>query len=154
MLHSILPHWVVLLFSGEQANGMSGQLQGVKATKGRQHVVSNSLNSVFSLVSERLGVQQTLAWLQGMRLQGHPHPAAGYPVLLEQLHRVLGRHHITAPLQYLPQNAGKTLSCKSIRVGMCVPPFRGFVRSHLCKGKRKRKRKRITKIKGISAWLF
>jgi hypothetical protein len=137
VLHSILPHWVVLLFSGEQTNGMSGQLQGVKATKGRQPVGSNGLDSVLSPVSERLGVQRTLAWLQGMRLQGHPHPTAGYPVLLEQLHRVLGRRRITGSLQHLPQDAGKTLSCKSVRVGMCVPSFRGFVISHLCKGKRK-----------------
>jgi hypothetical protein len=86
-----------------------------------------------------------LARLQGMRLQGHPHPTAGYPVLLEQLHRVLGRRRITGSLQYLPQNAGKTLSCKPVRVGLCVPSFRGFVGIHLCKGKRKRKRKRITK---------
>jgi hypothetical protein len=107
MLHSILPHWTVLLFGGEQANGMSGQLQRVKATKGRQPVESNGLNSVFSPVSERLGVQQTPAQLQGMRLQGHPHPTTGYPVLLEQLHRILGRRRITGSLQHLPQNAGK-----------------------------------------------
>jgi hypothetical protein len=133
---------------------MNGQLQGVKATKGRQPVESNGLNSVFRPVSERLEVQRTPARLQGMRLQGHPHPTAGYPVLLEQLHRILGRRRITGSLQYLPQNAGKTLACKSIRVEMRVPSFLGFVRSHLCKGKRRRKRKRITKIKGISAWLF
>jgi hypothetical protein len=126
---------------------MSGQLQGVKATKGRQPVESNGLDSVFSPVSERLKVQRTLAWLQGMRLQGHPHPTVGYPVLLEQLHRVLGRRRITGSLQHLPQNAGKTLSRKSVRVGMCVPSFRGLVRSHLCKGKRKQKRKIINKTK-------
>jgi hypothetical protein len=63
MLHSILPHWVVLLFSGEQTNEMSGQLQGVKATKGRQPVESNGLDSVLNPVFERLGVQRTLAWL-------------------------------------------------------------------------------------------
>jgi hypothetical protein len=86
---------------------MSGQLQGVKATKGRQPVESNGLDSVFRPVSEGLGVQQTPAWLQGMRLQGHPHPTVGYPVLLEQLHHVLGRPRITGSLQHLPQNAGK-----------------------------------------------
>jgi hypothetical protein len=82
-----------------------------------------------------------------MRLPGHPHPTAGYPVLLEQLHCILGRRRITGSLQHLPQNAGKTLSCKSVHVGMCTPSFRGLVRSHLCKGKRKLKRKRIKKIK-------
>jgi hypothetical protein len=133
---------------------MSGQLQGVKATKGRQSVESNGLNSVFRPVSERLEVQQTPAWLQRMRLQGHPHPTAGYPVLLEKLHRVLGRRRITGSLQHLPQDAGKTLSCKPVRVGMCVPSFRGSVRSHLCKGKHKRKRKRITKIKGNQCLAF
>jgi hypothetical protein len=147
MLDSILPHWAVLLFSGEQANGMSRQLQGVKTTKDRQYVKSGGLDSIFSPESERLEVQRTLARLQGMRLQGHPHPTAGYLVLLEQLHRVLGRHRITGSLQHLPQNVGKTLSCKPVRVGMCVSSFRGFVRSHLCKGKRKRKRKIITKNK-------
>jgi hypothetical protein len=94
-------------------------------------------DSIFSPEPERLGVQRTPAWLQGMRLQGHPHPMAGYPVLLEQLHRILGRRRITGSLQHLPQNAGKTLSCMSVRVGMCVPSFRGFMRSHLCKGKGK-----------------
>jgi hypothetical protein len=44
-----------------------------------------------------------------------------HPVLLEQLHRILGRRRITGSVKYLPQNAGKTLSCKSIRVGLCVP---------------------------------
>jgi hypothetical protein len=127
MLYSIFPHWVVLLFRREQANGMSRQLQGVKATKGRQPVESNGLDSVLSPVSERLRVQRTPAWLQGMRLQGHPQ-TAGYPVLLEQLHHVQGRRHITGSLQHLPQDAEKTLSCKSIRVGMCVPSFRGYVR--------------------------
>jgi hypothetical protein len=58
MLHSILPHWVVLPFSGEQAKGMSGQLQWVKATKGHERVESNGLDSVFSPVSERLRVQR------------------------------------------------------------------------------------------------
>jgi hypothetical protein len=66
----------------------------------------------------------------------------------KQLHRVLGRRRITGSLKYLPQDAGKTLSCKSIRVGMCVPSFRGSMRSHLCTVKHKQKRKRITKIKG------
>jgi hypothetical protein len=42
---------------------------------------------------------------------------------------------------------GKTLSCKPVYVGVCVPSFRGYVRSHLCKGKHKRKIKRITKNK-------
>jgi hypothetical protein len=142
MLHSILPHWVILLFSGEQTNGVSGQLQGVKATKGRQSVEGNDLDGVFSPVSERLGVQRTPARLQGMRLQGHPHPTAGYPVLLKQLHRVLGRRRITGSLQHFPQDAGKALSWTSVRVGMCVPSFRGSVRSHLCTGKRKWKKKK------------
>jgi hypothetical protein len=106
---------------------------------------NSNTRGVSSPVSERLGVQRTPAQLQGMRLQGHPHPTAGYPVLLEQLHRILGRCRITGSLQHVPQNAGKTLSSKSVRVGMCVPSFRGLVRSHLCKGKRKIKR--IKKIK-------
>jgi hypothetical protein len=126
----------------------------VKATEGRQPVESSGLDSIFSPEFERLGVQQTSARLQGMRLQGHPHPTTGYPVLLEQLNRILGRHRITGSRQHLPQNAAKTLSCKSVHVGMCVPSFRGFVRSHLCKGKRKRKRKTITKIKGDQCLAF
>jgi hypothetical protein len=89
-----------------------------------------------------------LAWLQGMRLQSHPHPTAGYPVLLEQLHHILGRRSVTGSLQYLPQNAGKTISCKPVCVGMCVPSFRGYVRSHLFKGKCKRKKKKNPKIEG------
>jgi hypothetical protein len=63
MLHLVLPHWVVLLFRGEQANGMSRQLQGVKTTEGRQPVESNGLDNILSPVSERLGVQRMLAWL-------------------------------------------------------------------------------------------
>jgi hypothetical protein len=78
----------------------------VKATKGRQPMGSNGLDGIFSPEPERLGVQRTPARLQGMRLQGHPHPTAGYLVLLEQLHRILGRRRITGSLQYLPQNAG------------------------------------------------
>jgi hypothetical protein len=56
--------------------------------------------------------------------------------------RILGRHRVTCSLQHLPQDVGKDLSCKSVSVGMCVPSFRGSVRSHPCTGKRKRKRKK------------
>jgi hypothetical protein len=63
MFHSILPHWVVLLLRGEQTNGVSGQLQGVKTTEGGQPVESNGLDSVLSPVSERLRVQRMPAWL-------------------------------------------------------------------------------------------
>ena len=55
-----------------------------------------------------------------MRLQGHPHPTAGHSVLLELLHRVLRRRRVSGPLKYLPQNAGKTLSCKPVSVGQCI----------------------------------
>ena len=57
----------------------------------------------------------------GMRLQGHPHPTAGHSVLLELLHRVLRRRHVSGPLKYLPQNAGKALSYKPVSVGQCIP---------------------------------
>jgi hypothetical protein len=63
MLHSVLPHWVVLLLRGEQTNGVSGQLQGVKTTEGGQSVKSNRLDSILSPVSKRLGIQRTPAWL-------------------------------------------------------------------------------------------
>jgi hypothetical protein len=88
-----------------------------------------------------------------MRLQGHPHPTARYPVLLEQLHRVLGRRSVTCPLQYLPQNAGKALSCETVCVGLWVPSISGYMRSHLCKGKCKQKEKE-PKIKGASAKVY
>jgi hypothetical protein len=68
MLHLVLPHWVVLLLREEQTNGVSGQLQGVETLEGGQSVESNRLDSILSPVPERLGVQQTPAWLQGMRL--------------------------------------------------------------------------------------
>jgi hypothetical protein len=42
---------------------MSRQLQGVKTTEGGQPVESNGLDSILSLVSERLGVQRSPAWL-------------------------------------------------------------------------------------------
>jgi hypothetical protein len=63
-------------------------------------------------------------------------------MLLEQLHRVLGRCCVTRSLQYLPQDEGKTLSCETVCVGMCVPSVSGYVGSDLCKGKCKRKRNR------------
>src|SRR5688572_12042073 len=63
MLHLVLPHWVVLLLHGEQANGVSEQLQGVESTKGGQSVNSNCLHSILSPVSKRLRVQRTPAWL-------------------------------------------------------------------------------------------
>jgi hypothetical protein len=50
-------------FQGEQANGVSRQLQELKTTKGSQPVESNRLDSILSPVSERLGVQQTPGWL-------------------------------------------------------------------------------------------
>jgi hypothetical protein len=68
MLHLVLPHWVVLLLREEQTNGVSGQLQGVETLEGGQSVESNRLDSILSPVPERLGVQRTPAWLQGMRL--------------------------------------------------------------------------------------
>jgi hypothetical protein len=63
-------------------------------------------------------------------------------VLLEQLHRILGRRSITCSLQYLPQDEGKALSCETVCVGICVSSVSGYVGSHLCKGKCKRKTKR------------
>jgi hypothetical protein len=137
MLHSVLPHWVILLLSGEQANGVSGQLQGVESAEGGQSVKGNRLDHILSPVSKRLRVQRTPAWLQGMRLQGHPHPTAGHSVLFELLHRVLRRRRVTGPLKHLPQDTGKTLSCKPVSVGLYTPFARGSVRSHLCTFKRK-----------------
>jgi hypothetical protein len=137
MLHSVLPHWVVLPLSEEQANGVSGQLQGVESAEGGQSVKGNHLNRILSPVSKGLRVQRTPAWLQGMRLQGNPHPTAGHSVLLELLHRVLRRRRVTNSLKYLPQNTGETLSCKPVSVGLCIPFVRGSVRSHLCTVKRK-----------------
>jgi hypothetical protein len=57
MLHSVPPHWVVLLLSEEQANGVSGQLQGVESEESGQSVKSNRLDSIFSPVSKGLRVQ-------------------------------------------------------------------------------------------------
>jgi hypothetical protein len=57
MLHPILPHRVVLLFRGEQANGVGRELQGMESTKSRQPVQSDRLDRVLRPVSERLGVQ-------------------------------------------------------------------------------------------------
>jgi hypothetical protein len=57
VLNPILPHWVVLLFSGEQANGVGRQLQGMKVAEGCQHVQSRGLNSILIPETERLGVQ-------------------------------------------------------------------------------------------------
>jgi hypothetical protein len=59
MLHSVLPHWVILLLCGEQTNGVSGQLQGVESTEGGQSMKGNRLDSILSPVSKRLRVQQT-----------------------------------------------------------------------------------------------
>jgi hypothetical protein len=72
-------------------------------------------------------------------------------VLFEQLHHVLGRRSVTRSLQYFPQNAGKALSRKTVYVGMCVPSVGGYVRSHMCKGKCKRKEKESQKYKEASA---
>jgi hypothetical protein len=56
----------------------------------------------------------------GDDVQGHPHPIAGHSVLFELLHCVLRGCRISGPLKYLPQNAGKALSCKPVSVGQCV----------------------------------
>jgi hypothetical protein len=120
MLHPILPHWVVLPFGGKQANGVGSQLQRMESTESSQPMQSDRLDRVLSSVSKRLGVQRAPAWLQGMRLQGHPHPTAGHSVLLELLHRVLRGCRVSGPLKYLPQNAGKALSCKPVSVGQCI----------------------------------
>jgi hypothetical protein len=56
MLHPILPHWVVLPFGEEQANGVGSQLQGMESVESGQPVQSNRLYRVLSLVSKRLRV--------------------------------------------------------------------------------------------------
>jgi hypothetical protein len=66
-------------------------------------------------------------------------------MFLEQLHHVLGRCSVTCPLQYLPQDEGKIVSCETVHVGRCVPSVNGYVGSHLCKGKCKRKGKKELK---------
>jgi hypothetical protein len=57
VLHSILPHWVVLPFRGEQANGVGRQLQGMESAESGQPVQSNRLDRVLSPVSKGLRVQ-------------------------------------------------------------------------------------------------
>jgi hypothetical protein len=46
VLNPVLPHWVILLLSKEQANGVGRHLQGVKSTEGCQYVQSRGLYSV------------------------------------------------------------------------------------------------------------
>jgi hypothetical protein len=99
---------------------VGSQLQGMESAESGQPVQSDHLDRVLSSVSKRLRVQRAPAWLQGMRLQSHPHPTAGHSVLLELLHRVLRGCRVSAPVKYLPQNAGKALSCKPVSVGQCV----------------------------------
>jgi hypothetical protein len=57
MLHPILPHWVVLPFRGEQANGVGRQLQGMESAESGQPMQSNRLDRVLSPVSKGLRVQ-------------------------------------------------------------------------------------------------
>ena len=94
----------------------------MESAESSQSMQSDRLDRVLRSVSERLGVQRAPAWLQGMRLQSHPHPTAGHSVLLELLHRVLRGCRVSGPLKYLPQNAGKALSCKSVSVRMTLEP--------------------------------
>jgi hypothetical protein len=54
VLNPILPHWVILLLSGEQANGVGCQLQGVKSAEGCQHMQSSGLNSILGPETEGL----------------------------------------------------------------------------------------------------
>jgi hypothetical protein len=122
----------------------------MESTESGQSMQSDRLDRVLSSVSKRLGVQGVPAWLQGMRLQGHPHPTTGYSVLLELLHRVLRGCRVSGPLKYLPQNAGKTLSCKPVSVGQCIPSSEDpweVICVRLSVSKRKRIIKRTRKIK-------
>jgi hypothetical protein len=116
---------------------VGSQLQGMESAEGSQSMQSDRLDRILCPVPERLGVQGAPAWLQGMRLQSHPHPTAGHSVLLELLHRVLRGCHVSGPLKYFPQNAGKTLSCKPVSVGQCIFVIEGSMGSHLCTVKRK-----------------
>jgi hypothetical protein len=146
----ILPHRVILFFGGEQADWVGRHLQRVKSIEGCQHVHGCGLYSVIGPETERLRVQRTPSWLQGMRLQSHPHPTVRYLVLLEQLYRVLGRCGVTRSLQYLPQDEGKSLSCETVCMGNAFPPSVGTWEV-ICASVSVREKEREPKIEGASA---
>jgi hypothetical protein len=77
MLHSVLPHRVVLLLSGEQANGVGGQLQGVESVECGQPVQSNRLDRILSPVSKGLRVQRSASLAAGDEAPGSSSPYSG-----------------------------------------------------------------------------
>jgi hypothetical protein len=88
MAHTVAPHGVIPLLSGEESQGVHHHLQGMVATESRQGLHSYRFGGVVRPESNSLKINGTPTRLKGMCLQSQPDSATWHPMLLIQLHHV------------------------------------------------------------------
>jgi hypothetical protein len=80
--HSVAPHGVIPLFSGEESQWVHHHLQGMIPTEDCQGFQRCGLSGFVRPEPDSLGVKGKLTRLQRERLQGQPNPAMWHPMLL------------------------------------------------------------------------
>jgi hypothetical protein len=125
MAHTVAPHGVLPLLSGEESHWVHHHLQGMVAAESRQSLHSYRLGAVVRPESNSLGVKGTPTRLKGVCLQRQLDSATWHPMLLVQLHRVQRGHRVTGGVEHLRQDRGKTLMRKEIKTKTSVPSIGG-----------------------------
>jgi hypothetical protein len=125
MAHTVAPHGVIPLLSGEESQGVHPHLQGMVATEGRQGLQSCCLSGVVRPESNSLRVKGTPTRLKGVSLQSQLDSAMWHPMLLVQLHRVQRGRRVTGRVEHLPQDGRKTLVRKEIETETSVSSIGG-----------------------------
>jgi hypothetical protein len=125
MAHTVAPHGVIPLLSGEESQGVHHHLQGMVATESCQGLQSYRLSGVVRPESNGLRVKGTPTRLKGVCLQSQQDSATWHPMLLVQLHRVQRWRRVTGGVEHLPQDGRKTLVRKEIRTETSVSSIGG-----------------------------
>jgi hypothetical protein len=125
MAHTVAPHGVILLLSGEESQWVHHHLQGMVATESRQGLHSCRFSGVVRPESNRLGVKGTPTRLKGMSHQSQLDSATRYPMLLVQLHYVQRGRRVTGGVEHLQQDGRETIVRKEIRIETGVSSIGG-----------------------------
>jgi hypothetical protein len=125
MAHTVAPHGVIPLLSGEESQEVHHHLQGMVAAKIRQSLHRCRLGGVVRPESKSLAVKGTPTWLKGVSLQSQPDSATWHPMLLVQLHHVQRGRRVTGEVEHLPQDGRKTLMRKKIETETSVSSIGG-----------------------------
>jgi hypothetical protein len=109
MAHTVAPHGVIPLLSGEESQGVHHHLQGMVAIESRQGLHGCRLGGDVRPEPNSIGIKGTPTRLKGMCLQSQPDSATWHPMLLVQLHRVQWGRRVNSGVEHFPQDGRKTI---------------------------------------------